>query len=85
MPEERRLALTRFYGHLGIASLSRSDSLASTVTSSRAGLCNNSFTFGSPRMFRVGLHITLGGGFHTSQISEETLGNHENPGSSIDF
>ena len=23
----------------------------------------------------VGLHITLGGGFHTSQISQETLGN----------
>ena len=27
----------------------------------------------------LGLHITLGGGFHTSQISQETLGNHENP------
>mgnify|MGYP002038193180 CR=1 FL=1 len=27
----------------------------------------------------VGLHITLGGGRDTSQISPETLGNHENP------
>ena len=27
----------------------------------------------------VGSHITLGGGFHTSQISQETLGNLENP------
>ena len=23
----------------------------------------------------LGLHITLGGGFHTSQISQETMGN----------
>ena len=29
--------------------------------------------------FALGLHITLGGGFHTSQISQESLGNHENP------
>ena len=33
----------------------------------------------------LGLHITLGGGFHTSQISQETLGNHENPWFPIDF
>ena len=27
----------------------------------------------------LGLRITLGGGGSTSQISQETLGNHENP------
>ena len=33
----------------------------------------------------LGLHITLGGGFNTSQISQKPLGNHENPRFFIDF
>ena len=32
-----------------------------------------------------GLHITLGGGFNTSQISQKPLGNHENPLFFMDF
>ena len=34
---------------------------------------------------QVGLHITLGGGFNTSQISQKPLGNHENPLFFMDF
>ena len=33
----------------------------------------------SPSFRVLGSHITLGGGFHTSQISQETLGNPEIP------
>ena len=33
----------------------------------------------------LGLHITLGGGFNTSQISQKPLGNHENPLFFMDF
>ena len=32
-----------------------------------------------PRHSSLGLHLTLGGGFNTSQISQKPLENHQNP------
>ena len=44
-----------------------------------SGCRSHPHTPGSREWLPLGPHITLGGGFDNSQISQESLGNHENP------
>ena len=51
----------------------------SSLTELKAGGRDSGSGTSGAKVAKLGLHITLGGGFNTSQIFQKPLGNHENP------